>query len=64
MLNSNYKAYLKANSLEDKESEVKMWEFIEWVNIKASKFRRLNGLEPHHPISRLASWANYIEKGE
>lgn len=64
MLNTHYVAYLKHNNLEHKEENVKMWEFIAWVNKKASEFRKLHKLDAYHPISRLQSWTNYIEKGE
>ena len=63
-LNTNYVAYLKANNLSADDENIKMWEFIEWVNIEAAKFRREYHLEPTHPISRLQSWADYIERGE
>lgn len=63
VLNTNYIAYLKANNLNANDENIKMWEFIEWVNIKASKFRRENKLEDNHPISRLQAWTEYIEKG-
>ncbi len=63
-MNTRYVAYLKANNLSADDENIKMWEFIEWVNIKASKFRREYHLEPTHPISRLQSWADYIERGD
>lgn len=62
-LQPNYRAYLKFNNLEANDPNIKMYDFINWVNRKAVEFRKLNKLDEYHPISRLQSWANYIEKG-
>lgn len=62
--NRNFIAYCKYNNLDINKEDVCMWEFIAWVNKKASEFRRKNHLEASHPISRLQSWADYIERGE
>jgi len=62
-MNRNFIAYCKYNNIDINKEDVAMWEFIAWVNKKAREFRKMNNLDAHHPISRLESWSNYIERG-
>jgi hypothetical protein len=61
--NKNFVAYCKYNNIDINREDVAMWEFIAWVSKKAREFRNIHKLDAYHPISRLESWAEYIEKG-
>lgn len=62
--NRNFVAYCKFNNLAFESREIKLYDFICWVNKKASEFRKIHNLSEYHPISRLESWARYIENGK
>ncbi len=55
--------YCKINRIKPNNKDIKMYEFINWVNKRASEFRKENKLDQYHPIARLEGWANFVQKG-